>query len=259
MTDQDLPPHLLWMTLAAGLALLVSGCIGPAAPLSANGIIIGADALPAELNLSQSIDAATFLAYPLSATDLSANAVEGADVWVDVEGAVVDLDEEGDGLYGYVPESVTAGNGALTYLVGATYTLHAEHEGEFHSVQMVAPSAPGLVAPAPGTHPTGAELTFDLRGQGFDYATYAVLNSAGDVILDGLPDSGADLVLELRQANGVDAVTVPAGVLVGSSQVYTVAVLAIQKAPKSAFDGFGTFWSAFGIGSYGVVPILTAP
>ena len=86
-----------------------------------------------------------------------------------------------------------------------------------------------------------------------------MLNSSGDVILSGLPESGADLVLELRKSNGVDALTVPAGVLVGSSQVYTVAVLAIRKAPKSAFDGFGTFFSDFGIGSYAVVPVLTAP
>lgn len=256
--SEVLPPALVRPALLAGL-LLTTGCIGPAAPLSTNGIVIGAEAVPAELDLAQSIDAATFLAYPLSATDLSRNAVEGADVWLDVEGAVVDLDEEGDGLYGYLPESVTAGNGSLNYLVGATYTLHAEHDGDFHSVEMVAPSAPGLTPPIPGAHASGAELSFDLQGQEFDYATYAVLNSNGEVILSGLPDSGADLVLELRESGGVDAVTVPAGVLVGTSQVYTVAVLAIRKAPKSAFDGFGSYWSEFGIGSYAVVPVLTAP
>ncbi len=215
--------------------------------------------MPVELNLEGTIDAATLLAYPLSVTDMTQNTVGGADVWLDVDGVLVDFDDEGDGIYGYEPSSVSTGNAALSYLVGASYTLHAEHEGKFHSVTMIAPSAPGLVAPDPGTHASGAELTFDLRGQDFDYATYAVLNQSGEVILDGLPDTGADLVVELRQSNGVDTVTVPAGVMVGSSQVYTVAVLAIRKAPKSSFDGFGTFWSEFGIGSYAVVPVLTAP
>jgi hypothetical protein len=256
---EALPPHRSRLAWTAGLLLLTAGCIGPAAPLSANGIIIGADAVPDALNLDQTIDATTLLAYPLSVTDMSRNTVEGADVWLDVDGAVIDFDGEGDGLYGYEPESVVSGNGTLTYLVGAAYTLHAELDGKLHSVTMIAPSAPGLAAPEPGTHPSGAELTFDLRGQDFDYATYAVLNQSGEVILDGLPDSGADLVVALRQSSGVDTVTVPAGVMVGSSQVYTVAVLAIRKAPKSSFDGFGRFWSEFGIGSYAVVPVLTAP
>ena len=67
------------------------------------------------------------------------------------------------------------------------------------------------------------------------------------------------MLLDLRESDGVDSVMVPAGVLAGSGRVYTVAVLAVRKADKTDFVGFGRFWSEFGMGSYAVAAVVTSP
>lgn len=255
--ERSLPPFSTAAALA--VAILLAGCIGPAAPVAANGLVIGAEQIPVELNLAEPVDAVAFLAVPLSVTDLESNAVAGADVWIDIDASTtVDLPEEGTGLYAYDPASAPADG--LRYEVGATYRLHAEVDAVYHSVTMEAPPPPLLHgAPELGAHPSGAGLTFDLSGQGFDYASYVVIDQNGEVRLDGLPEDGAELILDLRDANGVTSVTVPAGVMVGSSVPYTVAILAVRKADKVDFEGFGRFWSEFGMGSYAVVPVLTEP
>jgi hypothetical protein len=239
-------PQLLAVLRLAPITLLLaasSGCIGPAAPLTANGAIVGADTTAAAF-LGTASRTTAFLAVPRDLSDLESNIVDDADrVWIDRNGSLeLDLLNEGSGVYA----STGAG---LPYVADATYNLSATFEGETHVVSVEAPESPDLDFIT--GHIAGSPLTIDLAGQGYDYASAFVVDFRGDITWDSRPDSDGELIEELREADGVSSIAIPITAFPVGGGTYIVAVGGFVKAEASDYDGFGSFLSTFAAGKFG--------
>ncbi len=226
--------------LALPLVLLVTGCIGPAASLTTHGAIVGADDSSAAF-LGTSGTASTFLAVPRDLSDLESNIVEDAEqVTVEQAGASVELVHEGGGVY-----SSSAG---VPYVPDATYSLRAVVDGESHRVSVEAPEGPDLTFGA--AHLAGSPLVVDLEGQGYDHAFAFVVDERGDTTWDSRPTSDAELIEELRDADGIDVLHIPATAFPLGGGTYVVAVGGFVKAKGSDYDGFGAILSTFAAGKF---------
>ncbi len=240
-------------------AVLLGGCIGPAASLTANGLVVGGDAIPADMDIVEPLEAMAFLALPLSATELERNYVNNADVWIEVEaGPSAELPASGNGLYVYDSELDEASEDALPYEAGATYRLQAERGGELHSVSIEAPTPPELWSlPGYQEHPPDTDLSIDLRDQGFDTASWVVLDAGFEVIADGRPSSNAEVMMDVRDSDGIDTLVVPGEAFPDGHHRYWLGVVGIRKAHTEDYSGFGTYWSTFGMGAWTLGEVVT--
>jgi hypothetical protein len=220
--------------------LFLVGCIGPAASLTTHGAIVGADDSAAAF-LGSTGTATTFLAVPRDLSDLESNIVDDADlVTIEQAGASVVLANEGGGIY--------SSNVGVAYVPDATYNLTAVVDGESHVVSLEAPEGPDVVFTE--GHLAGSPLTVDLAGQGFDHALAFVVDQTGAITWDNRPASDAELVEDLRDANGVDNVQIPNTAFPVGGGVYIVAVGGFVKAKGTDYHGFGALLSTFAAGKF---------
>ncbi len=219
------------MRMGFAFCLLLAGCIGPAADVTANGLVLGGPTDPAFAAFAAPFEACVVLARPDNLIDLEANLVDDAQrVWLQVDEAEIDMPAAATGVYA-VPDGVGA------YPADRVITLHAlTDEGESVAT-LDAPPAPVLALPEAGTHPAGTDLLIDLEGQGFDKAYALVLDATGTVVHDDRPADSEAAIRDLRGADGVVLHRIPGWVLASPGQPYAVALGGIRRARAGDLDG----------------------
>ena len=241
-------------TLFACLSVVLTsaGCFGPAADVAANGLVLGGPADPAFAGLAASFEAGVVLARPVSFTDLESNLVPDADaVWLNLDGAPVELRGEDNGLYLY------DGSAPATYTAGVQVEVHAFVEGEEGVATVIAPEPPDLSG-LPLAHSSGDSLVVDL-GEEFALVYGAVIDPRGDVVWDDRPTTTEDILLDLRDSGSVERYLFPPEAFLEHGQTYGVALLGIRAADGPDFDGFERFWSNVGVGAIGTGYVTTLP
>jgi len=234
--------------------------------VAAEGLLLGIDEeqMPDELDLElgAAVTASAFLARARSLNDVSANLWDDADRVTIVRGDfAADLDNLGNGLY-EVDSSIDA---ELEYVVGNTYRLAVQEGDDIRDVRIVAPPAPDLVgAPDPeDLHPTGAAITIDLTGQGFNnyIAVVATSDSDGNVqfTYDSRPTSASEYVDWIRSRDEVTTVEIPGTAFPDPATPYVIGVAGIVRAKDAEFDGLNPLVSNFAAGSVTPALVTTAP
>jgi hypothetical protein len=251
-TVGDMKTPLLFV--CGALLLTSSGCIGPAADVAANGLVLGGATDPAFAGLAQTFEAGVVLARPLSLTDLQSNLVSDADaVWLSLDGAPVELRGEDNGLYLY-DSSVQPG---VRYSPGTRVEVHAHVDGREGIATVVAPPAPDLSG-LPLVHTSGTSLVVDL-GEEFALAYGVVIDAQGYVVWDDRPQTTEAVIRELADTSPVERYLFPPEAFLDRGAAYGIAILGIRAADSPDFDGFERFWSNFGVGAIGTGAITTAP
>lgn len=242
--------HLI---LALGSLLTTAGCIGPAADVAANGLVLGGPSDPAFSMLADSLEAGVVLARPVSLTDLESNLVDAESVALDLDGASVPLAPEATGLYLYDPAAPTA-----AYTAGATVTLRATVDGEESSATLVAPPAPDLQNLVPDVHVAGTAIRVNLTAYDFALAYGAVIDAQGNILWDDRPTTTEEIIADLRDAGSVNEYVFPAAAFPTAGTGYGVALVGIEAAQGNDFSNFERFWSNFGVGAIGTKTLVTA-
>lgn len=240
------------ITLVSSLLVLVPlqpGCVGPAADVAANGVVVAAPSDPTWTPYVGSFQAGVALARPLSITDLESNLVTASSVWLEVDGAVAQLSEEGTGLYAY-------DGGPVPLPVGAEVALHAVVDGVEGSVSVAAPAPPDL-SKLPQDHEANADLVIDLRGLDIALAYGTVVDAQGNVVHDDRPDAADEVLLDLRDAREELNYVFPASVF-EPARGYSVALTVIRSAEGPDYDNLEAFWSNYGVGAVGAGVLGTA-
>ncbi len=235
------------------LSLLVPlqpGCIGPAADVAANGVVVAAPSNPAWTQYVGSFQAGVALARPVSITDLESNLVAASSVWLEVDGAVAELAEEGTGLYAY-------DGGPVALPEGAEVALFAVVDGVMGSVSVAAPAPPDLSG-LPQDHDASTDLVIDLRGLDITLAYGTVVDVQGNLIYDDRPSGADDVLLDLRDAREELNYVLPAEIFEPGT-VYSVALTGIRAAQGRDYSNLEAFWSNYGVGSVGAGVLATAP
>jgi len=234
------------MRIALPLLALLSfaGCVGPAADVTANGLVLGGPTDAAFADFAAPFEAGIVLARPDNLIDLEANLVDDAErVWLQVDDAAIELPAASAGVYA-VPD-----NAAVAYPSGRVITLHAITDGQEGIATLDAPAAPSFTLPEAGTHAAGTPLTIDLSSQGFDRVYAIVLDSSGAVLHDDRPRDAEAAIRDLRGADTVFEYTLPGSALANPGQAHALALVGIRRARAADLDGFEAFWSTVGAGA----------
>jgi len=243
-----------WLGFVSCFFLLVPlqpGCIiGPTADVAANGVVVAAPSNPAWTPYVGGFQAGVALARPVSLSDLESNLVDADSVWLEVDGTVAELSEEGTGLYAY------NGN-PIALAEGAEVALHALVEGEQGSVSVTMPAAPDL-STLPNDHDADSDLVIDLRGLDITLAYGTLVDSEGNVVWDDRPTSADDVVWDLKDAREELNYVFPASAFT-PGRYYSLALTVIRGADGPDYDNLEAFWSNYGVGAIGNGIIVTAP
>ena len=240
-----------WLGFVCSLLLvpLLPGCIGPAADVAANGVVVAAPANPAWTPYVGGFQAGVALARPVSLTDLESNLVAADAVWLEVDGAVAELTEEGTGLYAW-------DGGAIGIAPDTEVALHALVDGEQGNVSVAAPAAPDLSG-LPNDHDASTDLVIDLRGQDITLAYGTLVDPDGNVIYDDRPESADDILWDLKDARQELNYVVPASAF-EPGRYYSLALTVIRAADGPDYDNLEVFWSNYGVGAIGAGVVVTA-
>lgn len=193
------------------------------------------------------------LARPVSFTDLESNLVPDADaVWLNLDGAPVELANEDNGLYIYDAQIQPT----VRYAPGASVEVHAHVDGEEGVATVTAPQPPDL-SMIPATHPAGASLVVEMAEE-FALVYGAVVDTQGFVVWEDRPQTTEEIILQLRDAGSVERYMFPADAFPGAGN-YGLALVGIRTADGPDFQGFERFWSNFGVGAIGTGYIAITP
>ena len=232
------------------LVPLLPGCVGPAAKVAANGIVVAAPSNPALTPYVGTFQAGVALARPVSLTDLESNLVDASSVWLEVNGSVAELAEEGTGLYAYGGDSIDLPG-------GVEVALHAVVDGEEGSVSVLCPEPPDLSG-LPADHDADTDLVIDLRGLDITLAYGTVIDPNGTVVWDDRPESADDVLWDLKDAREELNYVVPAAAF-APGRYYSVALTVIRSADGPDYDNLQVFFSNYGVGAVGHGVVATAP
>jgi hypothetical protein len=240
------------IVLVSSLLFLVPlqpGCIiGPTADVAANGVVLAAPSNPAVTPYVGTFQAGVALARPVSITDLESNLVDATSVWLEVDGAIAELSEEGTGLYAYDGSPVALPE-------GAEVTLFAVVDGVRGSVSVAAPAPPDLSA-LPTDHDATTDVVIDLRGLDIALAYGTLIDQTGSVVYDDRPADADDVLLDLKDAREELNYVFPSEVL-EAGRAYTMALTVIRTAEGPDYDNLEAFWSNYGVGAVGAGVLVT--
>lgn len=240
--------------LLATLSLSTTvGCIGPAADVAANGLVLGGPADTAFAGIAQPFEAGVVLARPVSLNDLESNLIDDAElVWINVDGAPIELRNSENGLYLYDAQAQPA----VQYQPGSSIEVRAQVEGENGVATVIAPEPPDL-STLPPAWAHGQAISVDM-GDEFALAYGAVIDSQGFIVWDSRPASTEEIIGDLLNADPVERFLFPQDAFEAPG-VYGLAIVGIREAEGADIEGFGKFWSNVGVGAIGTGYVTITP
>jgi hypothetical protein len=145
---------------------------------------------------------------------------------------------------------------APPYSPGASWTLEADLPDRVlpGTVQVELPEA--AVVALDAEHEPGADLVFDLTGQGFDYAYATVFDWRGEEVYSSAPVGNDEIVdLVLPSSDQVERVVIPGDVF-QDEDLYIVGMAGMRRAPAETVEGLNEALTAVFAGRLELFPMV---
>ncbi len=228
---------------------------GVTAPIVGQGLILGVEAPPSEIDLTGSDFANGASATLFLASAEEAQNIEDApvtDATVSLSGgnlAALDATNLGDGAYQIGPDP------ALEYQDNATWTLTALTSNDTSTADVTLPPAATFTFDT--QHAVNAPITLDVTGQGFTDVLIVVMdNATGASTYDNRPTGIKELYDRSRNNTPLTTVEIPGSAFAGES-VYAIGVAGLTHTTSADLDFMNTLLSSVSAGKLRFTAVST--
>lgn len=232
---------------------------GVTAPIVAQGLVLGVEPPPSEIDLTGSdfasgASATVFLASAEEAQNIEDAPV--ADATVSLSGgnlATMEATNLGDGAYQVGPDP------SLEYQDNATWTITALTSDDTSTADVTLPPAADLAFDQ--QHTANAPITIDMTGQGFTDVLIVVMdNATGATTYDNRPQGIRELYDRSRNNTPLTTVEIPGSAFADES-VYAIGVAGLTHTTADDLEFMNTLLSSVSAGKlrFTAVSTMQAP
>lgn len=254
----------------AGVSLLLAACAFSASCDTAERVKSRTVAVNLLLDLGDPFDlaprqtsiAANVMTISGPIDDPTATPLTGAVVSLEIEGVAgaIAMAETGAGSGVYTASSGTAGNPALVYTSGSSYTITID-DSKNYTTEVTAPARTEVTG-LPDTQnfetiPANTDLTLQVVGS-YDQGIVVVVNSAGDITYDNRPDTVQESI-DFVFGDFDGTIVIPASAFPASGTAYGIVVSGLNSASSSGISTNLNILSRFYAGSAKTAVVITAP
>lgn len=252
--------RLGWIALLLPLAAcdkLVDTYEGVTAPIVAQGLVLGIEPPPSEVDLTGSDFASGASVTVFLATAEEAQNIEDAPVddgEVSLSGGNLgnlEATNLGDGAYQVGPDPT------LEYQDNATWTITAETSNDTSTADVTLPAAANFTFDQ--SHTASQPITLDVTGQGFTDVLVVVMdNASGDSTYDNRPQGIRELYDRSRNNTPLTTVEIPGSAFPGQS-IYAIGVAGLNHTTADDLEFMNTLLSSVSAGKMRFTAISTLP
>ena len=252
--------RLFWMAVLLPLAAcdkLANTYDGVTAPIVVQGLVLGVEPPPSEVDLSGSDFASGASVTVFLASAEEAQNIEDAPVTdgaVSLSGgnlATIQGTNLGDGAYQVGPDP------AMEYQDNATWTITALTTNDTSTADVTLPPAANFTLAQQQT--ASQPITVDLTGQGFTDILIVVMdNATGDITYDNRPTGIKELYDRSRNNTPLTTAEIPGSAFADQS-VYAIGVAGLTHTAADDLDFFNTLLSSVSAGKLRFTAVSTLP
>ncbi len=230
---------------------------GVTAPIVTQGLVLGIEPPPSEVDLTGSdfasgASATVFLASAEEAQNIENAPIDDGDVSLSGGNlASLQATNLGDGAYQVGPDP------ALEYQDNATWTLTAETTNDTSTADVTLPAAANFTFDQ--NHTASQPITLDVSGQGFTDILIVVMdNASGDSTYDNRPQGIRELYDRSRNNTPLTTVEIPGSAFPDQS-VYAIGVAGLTHTTADDLEFMNTLLSSISAGKMRFTAISTLP
>ncbi len=253
-TAMLLPP-LLMLNGCAYIDAIGAKFISLTNPVAMSGLVIGVDPpddekineILAEAELPLGTAVTLMVANAAGFTDIEAAVVRDAKVSI-LEEDIELQNESATGVYVLSPAE------GLEWIPGNRWTINVELKDRPNPGKVKIKLPQSIRAELPSTVELGEKLTFDLKGQGFDFAVAAIFDLNGEVIYDSKPTEIKEIVELITRTDPVEDLVIPKNAFPREG-LYLMGIAGLNETGDHNLTDLNSALSKFFFGQMKLVPI----